>query len=367
MTTRPVSLMRGVAHGGWSAWLSPARVRRLLTLATIALLALVLLGWGEPEMALNALWVTIAIGAFVFGLRQTILRIIVFTVIVAMYSVLTAGETGLELLELTEWPLMIVISLIVAFLADRVMTTATRYAALYRQASDRLVTAHEEERGRLARDLHDSVGQTLTATILTLGAAETALDAAGPRPSPEVQTARADIDRARTLASSALNDVRDVAEQLRPRRITEVGLGAALCELAGTAGIPVDIRFDAQILAPGLLEPDREIDSYRIVQEALGNAARHSGATLAWLDADTTDGTITIEIGDDGVGFDSVTTPPGLGLAGMQERAAILHGSLEVRTAPGAGTTVTLQIPVLTSAVGRERQATPVRAVGSAP
>ncbi len=367
MTTRRESLVRGIARGGWSAWLSPARVRRLLTLATIVLLALVLLGWGDPEVVLNALWVTIAIGAFVFGLRQTILRIIVFTVIVAGFAALTARETGLEVLELTEWPLMILISLIVAVLADRVTTTATRYAALYRQASDRLVTAHEEERARLARDLHDSVGQTLTATILTLDAIDTALATAGTQPARGVQSARADVGRARTLAASALDDVRDVAEQLRPRRISEIGLGAALRDLADAAGIPVDIRFDPQVLPPELLEADREIDTFRVVQEALGNAARHSHATRAWLDAEIVDDMIAIRIGDDGVGFDRVATPPGLGLAGMMERAAILHGDLDVRSAPGSGTTVDLRIPILPAPHGGRRRAAPVRAVESAP
>jgi signal transduction histidine kinase len=360
------ALVTGIARGGWSAWLSPARVRRL-SAATILLVALIFLGWGDPEVALNALWVTIAIGAFVFGLRQTILRIIVFTVIVASFAALTARETGLDVLELTEWPLMILISLIVALLADRVTTTATRYAGLYRQASDRLVTAHEEERGRLARDLHDSVGQTLTATILSLDAAESALASAGSEPAWGIQTARADVGRARTLASSALDDVRDVAERLRPRRISEIGLGAALRDLADTAGIPVDVRFDPHVLPPGLLEPDREIDTFRVVQEGLGNVARHSRATRAWLDADIVDDIIVIEIGDDGMGFDRVATPPGLGLAGMQERAAILHGDLEVRSSPGAGTTVGLRIPILPHHQGSGRWATPVRTAGSPP
>ena len=347
MTTRLGSLVTGIARGGWSSSLSPARVGRLLSVATVTLVALIFFGWGDPELELNALWVTIAIGAFIFGLRQTILRIIVFTVIVAGFSALTAGARGLELLELTEWPLMILISLIVAFLADRVTTTAARYATLYREASDRLVTAHEEERGRLARDLHDSVGQTLTATILTLDAAQSALATSTADPSKEVSAAHQDVRRARALAASALDDVRDVAEQLRPRRISEMGLGAALIDLAESAGIPVEVRFDPRTLAPGLLEPGHEIDAYRVVQEALGNAARHSHAGHAWLDAEIEGWTISIEVGDDGDGFDQIATPAGLGLAGMQERAAILRGDLLIRSIPGSGTTVHLRIPIL--------------------
>ena len=365
MTTRWGSLATGIARGGWSSSLSPARVGRLLSVATVTLVALIFLGWGDPELELNALWVTIAIGAFIFGLRQTVLRIVVFTAIVAGFSAVTASATGFEFFELTEWPLMILISLIVAFLADRVTTTAARYATLYREASDRLVTAHEEERGRLARDLHDSVGQTLTATILTLDAADAALSASTAEPSSGIGSARDDLRRARTLAASALDDVRDVAEQLRPRRISEIGLGAALLDLAGTAGIPVEVRFDPGVLPPGLLEPAHEIDAYRIVQEALGNAARHSHAAHAWLDADVSDGTIAIQVGDDGVGFDQVATPPGLGLAGMQERAAILRGELDVRATPGGGTVVDLRIPSPGPAQPDGRLPTPVRATGT--
>ena len=79
-------------------------------------------------------------------------------------------------MDFSEWPLMVAISVVVAIMADLLSTSAKRYAVLYRQASDRLHTAHEDERARLARDLHDGVGQTLTAVILTLDAAEAALD-----------------------------------------------------------------------------------------------------------------------------------------------------------------------------------------------
>ena len=342
MATRQGSFQTRIALGGRSASLSPEGARRLLSVATVTLVALIFLGWGDPEVVLNALWVTIAIGAFVFGLRETIIRIIVFTIIVVGFSALTAPATALEILELTEWPLMILICLIVALLADRVTTTAARYGRLYREASDRLVTAHEEERGRLARDLHDSVGQTLTATILTLDAAASALSSEARHITADA-AAREDLRRARALAASALDDVRDVAERLRPRRIAEIGLGAALVDLAASAGIPVEVRFDPYLLPPGLLEPDHEIDAYRIVQEAIGNAARHSHASHAWLDA-TVDDEISIEVGDDGVGFDRQMDPPGLGLAGMAERAAILRGVLDVGTGP-TGTTVGLRIP----------------------
>jgi signal transduction histidine kinase len=343
-------------------WVSPVeRIVLLLNLATIGLVVLIVAHAAEPELLLNAMWVTIAVGAFVFGLRQTIGRIIVFTTIVAVLSTITAANgTEAELFELTEWPLMIVISLIVAVLADRLNITARHYARLYRQASDRLVTAHEEERRRIARDLHDGVGQKLTATILSLDAAEAGLGGMAPLPArahapgDRVSAARGVINLARQHAVAALDEVREVCSRLRPPRLSEIGLGSALLELADSVGIPVEVRFRPSILPAGLLDPDREIDAYRIVQEALGNAARHSRASQAWLDAEVADGVITIQIGDNGLGFDPSVTPVGLGLAGMDERASILQGRLDIRSAPGMGTRLELEIPLLQIGTGRE-------------
>ena len=332
-------------------WATPVRnVVLLLNLSTIALVALIVINAGDQEILLNAMWVTIAVGAFVFGLRKTIGRIVVFTSIVAVLSAVVAarGGTGPEgdLFDLTEWPLMIVISLIVAVLADRLNLTARHYAGLYRQASERLVTAHEEERGRIARDLHDDVGQKLTATILSLDAADAALANSGTPPAGGVAAGRSIIELARRHAVAALEELRNVSSRLRPPRLTEIGLGSALRELADSAGTPVDVRFAPSILPAGLLEPDREIDAYRIVQEALGNAARHSRATQVWLDAEVVDGEVTIKVGDDGSGFDPSASRAGLGLAGMEERARILRGRLDVRSAPGMGTRIELRIPL---------------------
>ena len=137
-----------------------------------------------------------------------------------------------------------------------------------------------------------------------------------------------------------------------PARIREIGLGAATRGLAETAGIPVEVRFDPAILPPGLLEPEREIDLYRILQEAIGNAARHSHARHVWIDGRVGDGLIHLTVGDDGVGFDQSAMARGLGLAGIHERADILLGRVDVQSSPGAGTIVDVTIPVLTVPAG---------------
>jgi signal transduction histidine kinase len=350
LTTGTGILTEETGRGGsWFA-LGPANLRRLLNVTSTLLVVATIAGLGDPDLVLDGLWVSLAVGAFVFGLGMTIVRILVVTFLVLGVSAAEAVAGGgppteLELLDLAEWPLMVVLTILVAIMADRVSTTARHYAVLYRSASDRLFTAHEEERARLARDLHDGVGQTLTAAVLTLDAAESALAA-----DADGALARTAIRRARGLALAALDEARELAAQLRPLRIHELGLGAAIRDLAESAGVPVDVRFSASILPPGLIEPQRQIDAYRIVQEAVSNASRHAHAIHVWIDATVRDGMVRFEVGDDGVGFDKPTVRARMGLAGMQERAAILTGKLEVRTQLNAGTVVELLMPVFVPA-----------------
>jgi signal transduction histidine kinase len=331
--------------------LDPVATRRLIEVASYLLAFATFLRLGDTEILLHAMWVTIALGAFVYGLRIALVRVLIAAIVAVGYSFASTAigrPAEIEPLDFSEWPLMVVISVIVAILADLLSSSAKRYALLYRQASDRLHTAHEDERARLARDLHDGVGQTLTAVILTLDAAEAAMD----RPSP---LAEASIRRAQVLAASALEEAREVAMRLRPVRIHEIGLGAALRNLADGAGVPVEVRLDQTILPAGLLGSEREIDAYRIVQEAIANAARHSRAAHIWIDGQVLEDEIRIEVGDDGLGFEPSAPPRGLGLDGMRERAAILEGRLEVTSKPGGGTKVELYVPL------------PARPVGSVP
>ena len=337
----------------------PATLRQAVDVVCAALAVALFLGIGDPEMILQALWLTVAIGAFTYGLRAALARIGIaaFTMIAFLGVASAVGlEPTEEQLEFTEWPLMVVIAVIVAILADRVSTSARRYATLYRQASERLVTAHEDERARLARDLHDGVGQTLTAVVLTLDAVEHELDSGdGTAPVP----GRESVHRARDLASTALAEARDVASQLRPTRVHEIGLGAALRNLAASAGVAVELRFDPRILPPGTLEAETEIDVYRIVQEAIGNAARHSRARHIWLDGRIVDGVIRLVVGDDGIGFAPAQRDQGLGLEGMRERAALHGGVVSVRSGIGSGTRVDIVVPLAPPRIDRPASGRP--------
>ena len=345
-----------------------AGIRRLVDGATLGLLIAALARLADPEILLQAALVIAGIGAVVYRFLGAIVRIFVvgaaalaFTLVSTTMAV-SVEQDVVEAADFAEWPLMMGIAAIVAFLADRIGTSARHYAALYREASERLLTAHEQERGRLARNLHDGVGQTLTAVILTLDAAESELWAG---PNPPSGLARSSIARAQTLAAAALEEARGVAAELRPARIHEIGLGASLSNLARDAGVPVEVRFDPTTLPPGMLDADPEIDAYRIVQEAIGNAARHSRATLVWIDAVVADGEIRLEVGDNGRGLDPPGWTRGLGLAGMEERAAILNARFAMRSRPGKGTVITVAIPIDAKDGGPGQPAAPLANVTS--
>ena len=158
---------------------------------------------------------------------------------------------------------------------------------------------------------------------------------------------RSAVGRAQELAAIALDETRDVAFRLRPARFAETGLGAGIQELAATAGVAVDVRIEPDLIHPRLLSPDAEMEVYRIVQEALGNAVRYASATRVWIDMEAHDGRLEVTIGDDGVGFDPDRIGErGLGLAGMSERAMLLRAELDIRSAPGSGTTISLTLPL---------------------
>ncbi len=220
--------------------------------------------------------------------------------------------------------------------------SSTARSALRRQLS----LAEEAERGRLARDLHDEVGQHLTALGLGLQALS---DVAPPG---------SDVDRRatqlRTLTDTLGRELHALSVRLRPRALDDFGLEAALEsyveEWARQSGIAIHVH----VRGPGArLSPSAESAVYRIVQEALTNVARHSGATKAGVVLERRGGYIHLIVEDDGRGFDPERAAPpladqmlGLGLLGMRERTALVGGTMDIESAPGKGTTVFVRFPV---------------------
>jgi signal transduction histidine kinase len=214
------------------------------------------------------------------------------------------------------------------------------------QLSGRLLTIQEEERHRLSRDLHDGIGQLLTALrieISHLGHEEGAKLA---------QKDRERLQRARSLAEEAVRSTRDIALLLRPSLLDDLGLEAALQWQTEDFGrrTGLGVHFSASGLQENL--PDAwKTCVYRIVQEALHNCEKHAAPTQVQVRVNQEPDRLTLEVQDDGVGFElnaqgAPLRSAGLGLLGMRERAAMLGGALHISSAPGHGSTVRVELPI---------------------
>jgi two-component system sensor histidine kinase UhpB len=205
-----------------------------------------------------------------------------------------------------------------------------------RESARRALRAQESERLRIARDLHDEVGQALTGVMLQL---QQVIE--GP-----AEHARAAAKHAREDVRGSLEEIRLIASRLRPEALDHLGLPSALAALttqvARRSGI--DIRRDIESKLPQL-PPEEELVVYRVAQEALTNVARHSGATRAELALGHDDGRVVLLVRDDGVGLDTEPQRSGTGIRGMRERAVMIGAELDVRSADGAGTEVRLALP----------------------
>ena len=198
----------------------------------------------------------------------------------------------------------------------------------------RVLAAQEAERIGIARDLHDEIGQLLTAVLLQLNSiAETA------------PTHRVEIDRAREAVRRALEEVRRISRELRPEILEQLGLVSALTELSTTfaraSGVSVERKFDIPLPR---LSPDTELAVYRIAQESLTNVARHSEAAHVWIALAHGLDSVVLHVVDDGCGFGGVPVEHG-GLRSMRERALSIGGALAIEEGVGGGVDVRLEVP----------------------
>jgi two-component system sensor histidine kinase UhpB len=206
-----------------------------------------------------------------------------------------------------------------------------------RRRSGRLVLrAQEEERRRLARDLHDEVNQALTAILLRL---EAASQTAPPALSDE-------LGELKRLVNQAMGELLQLARQLRPTALDDHGLLPALAthvrRFASQTGIHADLQTHGEAAE---LAPDQEIAVYRVAQEALANVARHSEASYVKVELDASGSTVELRVRDDGRGFEPDGRGGGLGLGGMAERARLAGGELTIDSTPGSGTELVLKVP----------------------
>jgi PAS domain S-box-containing protein len=238
-------------------------------------------------------------------------------------------------------------SIVGAVIVNEDVTERVRAQKALRESADRLqalsrrlLKVQEEERRHLARELHDEVGQLLTGLRLLL---KTDGDLSS-------DAAKARLEQARGIVDGLLEKVRGLSFDLRPQALDQLGLLPALLSLferyTAQTGVLVNLKHQG---VEGRFTPEVETTAYRIVQEALTNVARHasvSGVTVrVWADADI----LGLQIQDRGRSFDpeaALATPRSGGLAGMQERVQLLGGQLTIESHPGAGTQITVELPL---------------------
>jgi signal transduction histidine kinase len=207
-----------------------------------------------------------------------------------------------------------------------------------RTSRQRLVTAQDEERRRLERDLHDGAQQRLVAISLALRMARGMVR---PDANPDLGPR---IDQAAEQLTLALSELREFARGIHPAILTERGLVPALNSLAERSPVPATV----EATAPERLPPQVEATAYFMVSEALANVGKYGNATGVQIRAKADEGSLFVEVIDDGVGGADPTR--GSGLRGLGDRVAAVDGTLEVHSPPGEGTRLTVRIPVPTQA-----------------
>jgi signal transduction histidine kinase len=221
--------------------------------------------------------------------------------------------------------------------------------ALHRERGElvqKLIAAQEEERQRVARDLHDDLGQDLAVLAVNVESADRLLE-------EQPKQARAQLKQIRAMVAEITNHAYDMILSLRPSALDDLGLVPALRAHAERAlkGAGIQFELDSRDLTHRL-PPEIETTLFRVFQEAFNNIVRHSAAKRARLIFVTRDGLFKGEIADDGRGFNLRDFQPngnsarGLGLLGMQERVAQCGGTLEVASQVGGGTRIKISIPI---------------------
>jgi signal transduction histidine kinase len=249
----------------------------------------------------------------------------------------------------------------------------TQAEARIAQLKQQVISIQEAERKRISQDLHDDIGQRMTAIILALNNLRSGI----PQYEPQL---RGGILQAIWQLEDVMQQVRQLAYQLRPPNLESTTLDRALQALCMVFALqdqgrdlyfsdqerpgsrlyqPTDKgRLDIDFSCVGSLPdiPDNQaLAIYRFVQEALTNVARHASATAVWVNLDLEEGDLTISVEDDGAGFDPKSRPSGMGLQGICERFEMLNGSIEIDSFPGKGTRISGNLPLMTREIREQR------------
>jgi len=277
------------------------------------------------EIVVVGVGLAVMLGAHLLLLRRTLAPLRLLAEVMAAIDLRRPGRRLPEQSAASE----------LSALADAFNAMLQRLEHERRHSARAALAAQEDERLRIAREIHDQIGQTLTALTIQ---AERAVHM-------EV-VERATLEQIATTAARGLDDVRRIGRELRPEALDDLGLGNALITLCRRMGASGTVRVTHQ-LEPQLpaLAPEAELVIYRIGQEAITNALRHADATGVHLSLATRDDAVLLEIADDGRGMPDEIEANTTGLEGMRERALLIGAVLEFASEPGAGTVVRLVVP----------------------
>jgi signal transduction histidine kinase len=197
----------------------------------------------------------------------------------------------------------------------------------------RIVTASDQTRRRIERDLHDGIQQRLVSLGLEIRAVQAGVPA-------ELPGLRGELDRLAGALGGAVDELRELSRGIHPAILSAGGLGPALRALARRSAVPVELEVPLQ----GRLPEPVEVAAYYVVSEALANAAKHPQASVVQVQARTADGRLYLLVGDDGAGGAEVG--PGSGLIGLTDRVQALGGTITVTSPAGQGTTLQIELPI---------------------
>lgn len=224
----------------------------------------------------------------------------------------------------------------VATLARTFNEMLDRLEAERRESARQALRVQEGERKRVARELHDEVGQTLTAMMLQIESLATKI--------PE--DLRGELDELRETTRLGAMDVRRIAVRLRPEALEDLGLQSALSTLATSFGEHAGLQIDRRLQRVGPLNEEQELVVYRVAQEALTNIARHARAGHVELSLEEAAGEVTLCVSDDGRGLAPDALTSATGIRGMRERAMLIGAQLSIGASSQGGTEVALRVPL---------------------
>jgi signal transduction histidine kinase len=223
-------------------------------------------------------------------------------------------------------------------------------SAQLRALTWRMLRLQEDMQTSMARELHDEFGQILTAMNMLVGRAKRHLEAGATETNGPLQRLIKDVDEVQTIAQQTLERIRTTSRLLHPVILDDFGLEQAIAwyvdQFSRQHGIKTELVRNGTV---GYLSPDASIHLYRIVQEALSNVSRHSGATEAWVRLTQSEGTLTLEIEDAGRGLPGGAPPApdsrGIGVISMRERAELMGGDFSLSRGARGGLLVSVHVP----------------------